>query len=136
MEEAIAVLEKRVAIDRALRDGSIESDYDKFCENECLAIEKVINGYRGLEAKVKRYEKYLENKDKKFEEALEYEYQERETDYISKSQIKAKIEEVEKEKDETYTKFLGCNRNNDTLSTKGKMLEGAMQVLQELMGEK
>lgn len=46
MEEAIAVLEKRVEIDRALRDGSVESDYDKFCENECLAIEKVINGYR------------------------------------------------------------------------------------------
>lgn len=49
MEEAIVVLEKRVAIDRALRDGSVESDYDKFCENECLAIEKLINGYRELE---------------------------------------------------------------------------------------
>ena len=53
---------------------------------------------------------------------------------IPKSKIKEKIEELEKEKDETYTKFLGSNRNNESLSTKGKMLEGGIQVLQELYG--
>lgn len=37
---------------------------------------------------IKRYRKYLDNKDKRFKEALENEYQERETDYIPKSKIK------------------------------------------------
>ena len=131
MEEAIAVLEKRVAIDRALRDGSVESDYDEFCENECLAIENLINGYRELEEKNKQCIKAGD-----LERAVGFLMNRNDlSNYIPKSKIKEKIEELEKEKDETYTKFLGCNRNNDTLSTRGKMLEGAIQVLQELMEE-
>ena len=43
---------------------------------------------------IKRYRKYLNKKDKRFKEALENEYQERETDYIPKSKIKEKIEPV------------------------------------------
>ena len=73
------------------------------------AIETLIKGYKELEdrylknrqktikleSKIKRYEKYLENKDKKFEEALEYEYQEREIDYIPKSKFREKMEELD-----------------------------------------
>lgn len=61
---------------------------------ERQAIETVLNYIKELEAKIKRYEKYLDNKDKKFKEVLEYEYQERETDYISKQVIRDKIENL------------------------------------------
>ena len=44
-------------------------------------------------------------------------------------------EELEQENNETYTKFLESDRSNATLSTKGKMIHGAIQVLQELMEE-
>ena len=47
--EAIEILKKRVEIDRKLRDNSTESDYDKFCENECIAIETLIEEYARLE---------------------------------------------------------------------------------------
>ena len=54
---------------------------------------------------------------------------------IPKSKIKEKIEELEKQKEETYTKFLAGNRKDEFLSTKGKMLEGATRALQELIEE-
>lgn len=56
--------------------------------------------------------------------------------FVPKSKIKEKIEKLEQEKDKTYTQFLGSNRIDEKLSTKGKMLEGAIQVLQELMEDK
>lgn len=86
-------------------------------EVEIQALENLIKGYRELE---KYYEEQNEVNAK----------------FILKSKIKEKIEKLEKEKEKTYTQFLECNRNNDTLSTKGKMLEGATQVLQELMEDK
>lgn len=39
---AIEKLKERVKIDRQLRD-KVESDFDKFCEDECIAIETVLN---------------------------------------------------------------------------------------------
>ena len=118
MEEDIKILQKFII------------SYKKEIGNHCLncpsdediqALENLIKGY-----KLEKLKNVLDEQSLK--EALE--------DYIPKSKIKEKIEELEKEKDETYTKFLGCNRNNDTLSTRGKMLEGGIQVLQELMEDK
>ena len=51
------------------------------------------------------------------------------------SKIKEKIEELKNEKEETYTRFLASDRSNEELSTKGKMLEGSIQVLQEMLEE-
>ena len=68
---------------------------------------------------------------------FEYEnYQRILADYIPKSKIKEKIEELEKENEQTYTKFLASDRANANLGTKGKMIEGAILVLQELMEDK
>ena len=55
--------------------------------------------------------------------------------YIPKSKVKDKIEELKQERDETYTKFLGGNRTDENLSTRGKMIEGGIKVLQELLEE-
>ena len=49
--------------------------------------------------------------------------------------VKDKIEELKQERDETYTKFLGGNRTDENLSTRGKMIEGGIKVLQELLEE-
>ena len=40
--KAIEKLKERVKIDRSLRN-KVESDFDKFCEDECIAIETVLN---------------------------------------------------------------------------------------------
>ena len=54
---------------------------------------------------------------------------------IPKQKVKDKIEELKQERDETYTKFLGGNRTDENLSTRGKMIEGGIKVLQELLRE-
>lgn len=56
-------------------------------------------------------------------------------DYIPVQKVKDKIEELKQERDETYTKFLGGNRTDENLSTRGKMIEGGIKVLQELLEE-
>ena len=43
--------------------------------------------------------------------------------------------QLNQEKDKTYIQFLDVNRNNEELSTKGKMLEGAIQILKKLLEE-
>ena len=55
--------------------------------------------------------------------------------YIPKQKVKDRIEELKQERDETYTKFLGGNRTDENLSTRGKMIEGGIKVLQELLEE-
>ena len=124
MEKDIERLEKIVKL--YYNCAVIEEGFDMgeeivFMKKDAQAIENLIKRYRGLEAKIKRYEKYLENKDKKFEEALEYEYQERETDYISKSKIQEKIEELSKIKGDFATYIATSER---------------IKVLQELMEDK
>lgn len=42
-EEAIERLKERVKLDRKIRDNKTESDYEQFCENECKAIEIILN---------------------------------------------------------------------------------------------
>ena len=42
LEEAKKELQGWVQDDRRLRDNKVESDYEKFCENNCIAIETVL----------------------------------------------------------------------------------------------
>lgn len=44
LEKAIEICQARIDLDRSMRDNKVESDYDEFCENECMAIETLI-GY-------------------------------------------------------------------------------------------
>lgn len=57
LDRAMEILRERVKIDRQLRGGKVEDDYDEFCETECIAIETVL---KELEEYKKRNEK-LEN---------------------------------------------------------------------------
>ena len=43
VEGAIAILKDYVNTDRQIRNHSLESDFDKFCETTCIAIETVLN---------------------------------------------------------------------------------------------
>jgi ATP-dependent Clp protease ATP-binding subunit ClpA len=54
IEKAIEVLEKYIALDRSLRDECV-SDFDKFCEEKCVAIETLINTIEKLEKKFWEY---------------------------------------------------------------------------------
>lgn len=144
MEEAIAVLEKRVEIDRALRDGSVESDYDEFCENECLAIEKLIKGYRDGEdilkeavkenLELKEYIRELEERVKVFDKAVKCdkcdcnicEAEKIILNSIPKSKIQEKIEKLRKEP-------LKIKQNDKYYFVTDAYNKIITQVLQELM---
>lgn len=52
VESAIAILKDYVNTDRQIRNHSLESDFDKFCETTCIAIETVID-------KLEAYEEYF-----------------------------------------------------------------------------
>lgn len=41
--EDIKILKEFIKIDRNMRNNSTESDYDKFCERRCIAIENLLN---------------------------------------------------------------------------------------------
>ena len=46
LDKALEICKQRVSIDRRMRENiPVEkfNDYDKFCENECVAIESLIN---------------------------------------------------------------------------------------------
>jgi hypothetical protein len=43
LDSAILILKDYVNTDRQIRNHSIESDFDKFCETTCIAIETVLN---------------------------------------------------------------------------------------------
>ena len=111
--EAIEILEKRIEIDRKLRQNSTESDYDKFCENECIAMEQLIKGYRKLQDRVIKYEKTLENLQK---------------ETIWKSKIKEKIE--------GYKKLIKEVQANEEHYNEIPLYEHDIEVLQELMEDK
>ena len=57
-EEAIERLRERVKLDRKIRNNKIESDYEQFCENECQAIETILNLAEKLQEKIKEYRKF------------------------------------------------------------------------------
>ena len=51
IDEAISILQDFVETDRIIRDGDTESDYSKYCEEKCEAIESLIEyGYASRSA--------------------------------------------------------------------------------------
>lgn len=115
----------------------------KHCDgskNVAYAMQHILSDYKrvlkeneGLRERIKQ----LEDTNKKlYEIGKEIGKQHKYTseNYIPKSKVEEKIEELKQERDETYTKFLGGNRTDENLSTRGKMIEGGIKVLQELLG--
>ena len=59
IDKCIEVLKERVAIDRSLRNNEAISDYEKWCERECIAIETVLERLEEMTALAIHYEKEL-----------------------------------------------------------------------------
>ena len=133
IEENIEILEKfknnemqRDKLERDVRCGGWKiGDIYKYLELN-NAIEHILSDYK----RVLKENEELNYKLHSKKIALEIYNR-----YIPKSKVKDKIEELKQERDETYTKFLGGNRTDENLSTRGKMIEGGIKVLQELLKE-
>ena len=142
MEEDIKILEEECHYLEELGYLRENNHFIRFNQ----AIENLIKGYREYKnfyhRRLKEWRTRFENQEKHFLNELDEYDEERENlkkqleNSIPKSKIKEMIEELEKENEETYTKFLASDRANANLSTKGKMIQGAIQVLQELMEDK
>lgn len=78
IEKAIKILEEFVNIDRSMRsEAEYFSDYDKFCEERCVAIENLIKGYKELQKENKTlkdiyFETVIRQNQENKKEATEY----------------------------------------------------------------
>lgn len=85
IEEDIKILNEYINIDRKMRNNNQESDYDKFCERQCIAIENLL----AEREENKKYTIHLT--DEEYRKVIENAQKDVETKY------KKKIEELEKE---------------------------------------
>lgn len=53
--DAIRILNDFITTDRAIRDFRVESDFDQFCENRCIAIEMLIKMAKVGEMTIKQH---------------------------------------------------------------------------------
>ena len=111
-EEAIERLKERVKLDRKIRNNKIESDYEQFCENECQAIETILNLADKQQKEIIRL-----NRKQADDEMLTDTFIER--DYISKDKIREKIK---------YIKSLTFEENSITR-------DYILTILEELLEE-
>lgn len=115
MEKYIELLEEWVSDDRRLRNNSLESDFDRFCEEKNVAIEALINKVKELEENRIWSEETISGLKE---------------DFIPKSKIREKKEEY---KNQSLT--VCCGRSQ------GKTFKQAVQsevikILQDLLEEK
>ena len=68
MDKDIEILQDWIARDREMRNNSTESDYDKFCEEKCEAIEHIICENMNLYEKNNKLELALINTDRELRE--------------------------------------------------------------------
>lgn len=107
--EDIKILKEFIKIDRNMRNNSTESDYDKFCERRCVAIENLLN-------------KLEENENQDYTLIYMKGYADAKEKYRKK--VKDKIKEIKRLRDRTITSE-GFN-----------ILNGEVIVLEELLEEK
>lgn len=93
IEEDIKILNEYINIDRKMRNNNQESDYDKFCERQCIAIENLLaereedkKKIAELEAKLEFYQ-WGDLDNLKFEEYMK--------EFIPKQKVKEGLEDIE-----------------------------------------
>ena len=93
IEEDIKILNEYINIDRKMRNNNQESDYDKFCERQCIAIENLLaereedkKKIAELEAKLEFYQ-WGDLDNLKFEEYMK--------EFIPKQKVKEALEDIE-----------------------------------------
>lgn len=102
IEEDIKILNEYINIDRKMRNNNQESDYDKFCERQCIAIENLLAEREEDKKKIDKLQVLEDDlKDKRIVYVDTPEFEEK---FIAKQKVKEKIEEnnklIEKCKDE------------------------------------
>ena len=112
--EDIKILKEFIKIDRNMRNNSTESDYDKFCERRCVAIENLLN-------------KLEENENQDYTLIYMKGYADAEEKYRQK--IKEKIEELKNEQEQLRID------KNVTWDSQIYKLDLKIQILQELLQE-
>lgn len=95
IEEDIKILNEYINIDRKMRNNNQESDYDKFCERQCIAIENLLaereedkKKIAELEAKLEFYQ-WGDLDNLKFEEYMK--------EFIPKQKVKEILIEIQEE---------------------------------------
>lgn len=71
MDKDIEILQDWITRDRQMRNNSTESDYDKFCEEKCKAIESLICKIADLEAKLAESKQETNDWKQRFESSEE-----------------------------------------------------------------
>ena len=56
IEDDMKVMKEFVDVDRKIRQKEVESDYDKFCEKICIAIENVLSEREQDKSRIKELE--------------------------------------------------------------------------------
>lgn len=94
IEEDIKILNEYINIDRKMRNNNQESDYEKFCERQCIAIEHVLAEREEDKKRIEELEVLeddLKNKRIAYVDTPEFE-----ENYIPKQKVKEEIEALRK----------------------------------------
>ena len=118
IEEDIKILNEYINIDRKMRNNNQESDYDKFCERQCIAIENLLAKREEDKKKIAELEK--EN-HKILENGLDVI-----RDMIPKQKVKDKIKEIQEDKESQYYYMFLESRD----------IEKVVDILEELLEDK
>jgi hypothetical protein len=95
MKETIKILKEWIEVDRRKRNYSNESDFDKFCEEKCVAIENLIKRNEELEEIRKGDYETICIENKHLRERIE-ELEENKIMSFQETQLKNYIEEIKK----------------------------------------
>lgn len=60
MSDSVKILQEWIERDRAIRNNSTETDFDKFCEEKNLAIEDLLNRVKELDRRIEIKDNYIE----------------------------------------------------------------------------
>ena len=135
IERDIHLLESYAGMTHKMNDNQGRPKLDQAIEHILSEYKRVLKENKELQEDRNKFKKALGRRITYCNE-LEKDLFENGSNYvIPKQKVKDKIEELKQERDETYTKFLGGNRTDENLSTRGKMIEGGIKVLQELLEE-
>lgn len=127
IEEDIKMMKEFLSIDRKIRNNEVKSDYEKFCERRCIAIENILSEREQDKTRIKELEE--ENKRKQIllvcaEEIIE--------ESIPKQKIKDKIEELKRQRRELG--FKTYLRKEDIINDdREKVIK--IQILEKLLQE-
>ena len=127
IEEDLEILEEFIKLDRNIRDNKKESDYEKFCERRCIAIENVLAERKQDKERIKELEVLEDDlKDKRIVYVDTPEFAEYMRQFIPKQKIIDKIAEIKKDKENKYFDTFLVSRD----------INYAIEIVEELLEAK